>query len=161
MTILALDQSSRITGYSVFQDGKLIQSGIIKLTNSDIGIRLVQLRNTIIEYIKKWNIDYVIYEDIQLQNSATNNVETFKILAEVIGVLEELFNELNIPHGAVLSTVWKSAVGVKGRYRADQKKNAQLLVKNTYGLDVSEDESDAICIGTYYTTKKQDFDWSE
>lgn len=160
MRVLALDQSSRITGYSYFDNGKLIQSGIIKLTNSDIGVRLVQLRNTLIQYIDQWNIEYIIYEDIQLQGSSINNVETFKILAEVIGNLEELFTELNIPHEAVLSTVWKSAVGVKGRYRADQKKNAQLLVKSIYGLDVSEDESDAICIGTYYCNKKQNFDWS-
>ena len=124
MRVLALDQSSRITGYSYFEDNKLVQSGIIKLTSNDVGARLVQLRNTILDYINKWNIDYVIYEDIQLQGSSINNVETFKVLAEVIGVLEELLNEIEMKHEAVLSTVWKSAVGVKGRYRADQKKNA-------------------------------------
>ena len=161
MRVLALDQSSRITGYAFFEDGKLIKSGIIKLTNNDLGTRLVQLRDKVVEYINEWNIEYIIYEDIQLQGQSINNVETFKVLAEVIGNFEELFTELNIPHEAVLSTVWKSAVGVKGRYRADQKKNAQLLVKQTYALEVSEDESDAICIGMYFCNKKPTFDWSD
>lgn len=53
-------------------------------------------------------------EDIQLQA----NVLTFKTLAEVLGVLYELFTELKIPHSAVLSTVWKSSLGIKGKDRA-------------------------------------------
>jgi Holliday junction resolvasome RuvABC endonuclease subunit len=169
MKLLSLDQSSRVTGYAFFDNGKLMQSGTISLSDDDIGNRLVQLRDTINQFITEWEIDYVIYEDIQLQDKiknvgaadGVNNVATFKILAEVIGVLEELFAELNIAHSAVLATQWKSAVGIKGKYRAEQKQNAQAYVQKHYGLAVSEDESDAICIGSYYITKTDVLDWSD
>lgn len=164
MNVLALDQSSKITGYAVFVDGALNHSGVIKLSSPDLGIRLMQLREEIKEFIINWDIDYVIYEDIQLQDvngSKEVGIKTFKVLAEVIGNLEELFTELEMPHEAVLAIVWKSALNIKGKQRAEQKKNAQAYVKKNYSLDVSEDESDAICIGTYYSVKDNSFDWSE
>lgn len=161
MNVLALDQSSKITGYAVFVDGALNHSGVINLTSSDLGIRLMQLREEIKDFITNWDIDYVIYEDIQLQQGLKDNVKTFKVLAEVIGNLEELFAELEMPHEAVLATVWKSALNIKGKQRAEQKKNAQAYVKKNYSLDVSEDESDAICIGTYFSVKDNSFDWTD
>lgn len=164
MTILALDQSSKITGYAVFVDGALNHSGTINLTDSDLGTRLMQLREQITTFIADWGIDYVIYEDIQLQDvqgSKEVGIKTFKVLAEVLGNVEELLTELKIPHEAVLATTWKSVVGIKGQKRPEQKKNAQLYVKKNYGLDVTEDESDAICIGTYFSVKSDEYDWSE
>jgi len=40
MRLLALDQSSHISGYAVFIDGKLKTYGKIDLKDSDVGIRL-------------------------------------------------------------------------------------------------------------------------
>jgi hypothetical protein len=45
-------------------------------------------------------------------------------LAEVFGVLAELCIELDIPQSAVLASVWKSKLGIKGAARAEQKRNA-------------------------------------
>lgn len=44
-------------------------------------------------------------------------------------MLEELAAELKIPHTVVHATTWRSVVGIKGRARAEQKKNAQLFVE--------------------------------
>ena len=55
----------------------------------------------------------------------------------------------------VHSSSWKSNLGIKGAKRADQKKNAQQYVFNTYGKKVSQDESDAICIGTHIIKKTE------
>ena len=44
MRLLALDQASRITGYSVFTDGELESCGTFTLQSDDIGERLVQYR---------------------------------------------------------------------------------------------------------------------
>jgi hypothetical protein len=88
-------------------------------------------------------------EDIQLQGQ-TNNVETYRKLAEVLGVLEELCCELKIPHEIIHSQSWKSTLGIKGRDRATQKRNAQAFVAAVYGKKVSQDESDSICIGAHY-----------
>lgn len=147
--ILALDQSSRTTGYAVFQEGQLIDSGKFTYDDFDFSLRLVKLRKKVISLIEQYNINKVLLEDIQLQGQ-TNNVTTYKALAEVLGVLEELATELNISHEIVHSQTWKSTLDIKGRDRATQKRNAQAFVMLNYGKKVSQDESDAICIGTHY-----------
>lgn len=153
--VLALDQASKCTGWAIFEEGNLISHGKISLNDSDIDVRLVQLRQKIQQLIQENNIDEVIYEDIQQQNNVANNVQTFKILAEVYGVISELFQELQIPHSAVLASSWKSTLGIKGRTRAEQKKNAQNYVEEKYGVHVIQDIADAICIGTHYNMKNK------
>lgn len=147
--LLALDQSSRVSGYAIFYDGKLEDYGKFEFTDNDLGIRLLKIRQKVDGLIDKYNINEVVLEDIQLQNNVSNNVQTFKALAEVFGVVYELITEKDIKNSAVLSTVWKSALGVKGRTRPEQKRNAQAFVTSTYGIKATQDESDAICIGTY------------
>ena len=147
--ILALDQASRTSGYAVFQEGRLIASGTFTYDDSDFSLRLVKIRNKVISLIEEYNITKILLEDIQLQGQ-TNNVTTYKALAEVLGVLEELAREHNIPHELVHSQTWKSTLGIKGRDRATQKRNAQAFITEVYGLKVSQDQSDAICIGTHY-----------
>ena len=153
--LLALDQASRITGYAVFDGDKLIDYGKITANDNDIGQRLVFIRDEVNKLINYHNIDEIVLEDIQLQNNVVNNVQTFKTLAEVFGVLYELATERKIKNSAVLASSWKSTLGIKGAKRADQKKNAQQYVLNTYGKKVSQDESDAICIGTHIMKKTE------
>lgn len=147
--ILALDQASRTSGYAVFQEDKLIASGTFTYEDDDFSLRLVKIRNKVIALIEQYNINKILLEDIQLQGQ-TNNVETYRKLAEVRGVLSELACEMNIPHEIIHSQTWKSTLNIKGRDRATQKRNAQAFVINTYSKKVTQDESDAICIGTHY-----------
>lgn len=145
----------------MFEDGELIHYGKITASHNDIGDRLYYIRTQVINLIETYNIDEVIFEDIQLQNNVVNNVDTFKKLAEVFGILEELFTEMKIPHQAVLASVWKSKLNIKGKDRPTQKRNAQAWVQTTYSIKPTQDESDAICIGAHYFLKKEDsFDWS-
>lgn len=152
--ILALDQSSRCSGFAIFKNNQLVTSGTFTFSDDSIPERLVKIRNKVQSLIIDYQIDKVILEDIQLQNQ-TNNVATYKTLAEVLGVLEELCAELNIPHEVIYSTSWKAGLNIKGKDRATQKRNAQDFVAKTYNLKVSQDESDAICIGTFYTKQKK------
>ena len=161
MRVLALDQASRTSGWAVFEDGKLVTFGKFTADHSDVGDRLYYIRTKVNSLISEYDIDEVVFEDIQLQGNVANNVQTFKALAEVFGVLYELFVELKMPRTAVLSTVWKSTLGIKGRDRTAQKKAAQTWVENTYGVKPTQDECDAICIGAHYVNNKVEvFDWS-
>lgn len=166
MRILAFDQASRTSGWSLFEDGNLVEYGKFTFDDSNFGIRLVKIHDKVKSLIDKYNPDEVVFEDIQLQSSFGNNVDTFKKLAEVFGVIYELLTELNIPNRAVLSTVWKSKLGLlhgKGQNRAAQKREAQTWVFNTYGVRPTEDECDSICLGMYasLTQPQKGFDWSE
>lgn len=162
--LLALDQASRITGWAYFEDKELKEHGKFVADDDDIGERLYFIRDKVKELIDKYDINEVAFEDIQLQGNVTNNVQTFKILAEVFGIVYELVTELNIPHTAVLSGTWKSTLGIKGRTRPEQKRNAQAFVQQTYNIKATQDECDAICIGTHMILNKNNiepgFDWS-
>lgn len=157
--ILALDQSSHITGYAVFNDGKLEAYGKFNITDSDLGERLYKIRNKVKELVKEYCVDEVVFEDIQLQENVRNNVQTFKALAEVIGVIYELMVEMNIPCTAVLASSWKSTLGIRGSARPEQKRNAQKYVNTTFNIQATQDECDAICIGSHYIKKNQTFNW--
>ena len=147
--LLSLDQSSRITGYAIFKNAKLIQYGKIVLNEDDLGERLVKLRSSILNLINEFQITEIAFEDIQLQSNIINNVATFKSLAEVFGVIHELVEELNIPYIICPTNTWRAHCGVKGKARADRKKSMQLLVKEWYDVSVSDDIADAVGIGKY------------
>ena len=153
--LLALDQASKCTGWAIFEDGELKSYGKISLDDPNTDTRLVQLRQGIQTLVTDYNIDEVIFEDIQQQNNIANNIQTFKVLAEVYGVVSELLQEIQIPHSTVLAASWKSTLGIKGRTRAEQKKNAQLYVEQNYGIHVIQDIADAVCIGTHHIKKNK------
>ncbi len=158
MKVLALDQASRVTGYAIFENQNLITSGTIVLGDDLLGQRLVCLREKVSELVKEYNIDTILLEDIQYQKNF--GVDTFKVLGEVLGSLEELAMELvGANYELIYSSTWKSNLGIKGQKRADQKKNAQKYVIDIYNKKVTQDESDAICIGSYYVNKNKGFDW--
>ena len=112
--ILSLDQSTRITGFAVFDNNSLIKVGKFDISYSgDIGQRLVKFREKILSLIKEWNIDKVCFEEIQLQNNVINNVDTFKKLANVYGVLLETLVEIDMEYEIVSSNTWKSKCGIR------------------------------------------------
>ena len=147
--LLALDQSSRISGYAIFVDENLIAHGSINLTEEDVGQRLVLIRKEVTKLIHKYEINEIAFEDIQMQASVGNNVQTFKILAEVFGVILMLCTELKINYTIVSSNTWKSTLKIKGKKRSEQKKDAQRYVLEHYGIKAIQDTVDAICIGAH------------
>jgi Holliday junction resolvasome RuvABC endonuclease subunit len=95
-----------------------------------------------------------------------NNVQTFKTLAEVFGVISELLVEMKIPQSAVLASSWKSVLSIRGRARAEQKRAAQEWVVANYSVRPTQDECDAICIGAHVYKKSpigadDDCAWAE
>ena len=158
--ILALDQASKTSGFAIYVDGKLDDYGKFTYDDTDIDKRLMKIRQKVADLIAIYKPDEVVYEDIQQQNNIANNVATFKVLAEVYGVISELLQELNIKHSSVLAVTWKSALGIKGRTRPEQKKNAQEYVTRMYGIKPTQDECDAICIGLYQVNQSAN-DWTE
>lgn len=163
MNLLALDQASHITGWAVFQDEKLLTWNKIEANQEDLGDRLVYIKQQILKLIEQYQIDEIVMEDIQMQGNVINNVQTFKILAELFGVLYETFTELNLPNSALLASSWKSELGIKGKDRTAQKKNAQAWVQKNHNIKVIQDIADAVCIGSAYLRKKSSnevYDWS-
>lgn len=156
--LLALDQSSYTTGYAVFEDDKPVIVSHFTVSGTDLGIRLEKIRKKVQSLIEDNNIDYVIFEDIQLQEingSRTAGIKTFKVLAEVFGVINELLTEMKVPHDAVLPIIWKATFKIAGKGREKEKKLAQEKVLATYSIHCTEDEADATLIGAYAVKQQQ------
>ena len=112
MKLLALDQATYTTGYAVFEDENPIKVSHFTVTDKDFATRLVKIRQKVIELIEKYDIDTVAFEDIQMQNNIVQNVKTYKMLAEVFGVISELLQERQIQYYVVAPNVWKATFNV-------------------------------------------------
>lgn len=95
--------------------------------------------------IQRTKPDYIVFENVQFQN----NYGTFQQLSQLQGVIMAYLFETDIGFTIIEPSAWKSCCGIKGRKREEQKKNTQLYVKEKYSYDVSEDEADAVGIGTW------------
>ncbi len=161
--ILALDQSSKKTGYAVYDGLDLIAYGVLEVTG-DFNARLVEMASRIESLIVAWKPDFLAYEEPQYNanfkqandyNGEVTHHNVFRMLAMVAGVVVYLGQTHSAyPVGIPIPT-WRGGCGVKGRARADVKRSAQLLVKKWHDVSVTDDESDAICIGRFLAQEKQ------
>ena len=156
--IIALDDATYNTGWAIFDGENLIKYGIFTVNQSTEVERINAVKHWLINLITTWAPDSVIIEDIQLQREdfggdTIQNLTTYKVLAHLQGVLQNVLFELHVPFETVYSSVWRKACDIKGKYRADKKRSAQLQVKKWYNIDVTNDEADAICIGRYFNKK--------
>lgn len=161
--LLALDQSSKVTGYTVLDNDKIIKVGHFECTGDDVGDRLCQFRKKVISLIEEYGIEEIAFEDIQLQDVNGNKetgIKTFKILAEVFGVMHELCSEIKMPYTAILPIKWKAHFKIAGKGRTQEKKMSQAYVEKVYGVWCTEDEADSLCIALYYRDINNVFDWS-
>lgn len=147
MKILAIDQSSAVLGVSFFENDTPAFYSKIKISKFDnINLKIHNIKTLTEELYLKFVPDIITFEDIQQQM----NVNTYKVLAELLGVLIEFCIEENIDYKVVHPKTWKSYCGIKGKKREEQKLNTILFVEQKFGIKVSEDEADSICLG-YYT----------
>ena len=156
--VLALDQATKISGWAIFENGKLLQYGIYETSSELESKRINDIKNWLLNMILIWKIDFVQLEDIQLQdhkedggNGEKIGVTTYKVLAHLQGVLENLLFTNNIEYDIVPPATWRKYCEIKGKNKTDKKKSAQLKIKDEYNINCSLDEAEAICIGKYAT----------
>lgn len=144
--ILAFDQSTKISAYSLFVDGKYTECGCIDLhkmkdTLERVRTMGVELCNT----IEKYTPDKVVIEEVAQQS----NPMTLKLLARIQGVIIGFCAANNIETYIVEPSKWRSTLhfhqgaGIK---REGLKVQAIKHVNDIYGLEATEDECEAICI---------------
>lgn len=169
--LLALDQSTNNTGFAVFKNQELIAHGIKNFNGNNYVQRVEKLREWVESLIIAVDNDIeIVIEDIQLQTFSNKQnigenpgIQTFKKLAQTQGALLTLFEEYNINYYIALATQWRKTCGIpegRGRARSQLKAAAQAYVKEQFGIDVTEDEADAICIGKHILISTDCYDWS-
>lgn len=157
--ILVLDDATQITGWCIFDGEDLTSYGKFSIDNADPIERISIMRQWLLNMLIKWNPDKIGIEDIQLQSfkgkSGDTNfaVTTYKVLAQLQGVLLEALFSQKKDAIVVHSQTWKAYCGIIAKNRSDQKRSAQIKVKEWYGINTTQDEADAICMGKFLSEK--------
>lgn len=149
MRVLSMDQSTRMSGYAVFDNGQYICSGVIDLNKSELNTyeRSFEMARLLWKVLKEYKPDHLIIEDTQQQN----NVKTVITLARLQGMIIGYAEAHKIKVHILLPSQWRAALdytqGPKVK-RAVLKQQSIDFVKEKYNLDLIEDECEAICEGT-------------
>ena len=144
--VIAFDQATENFGLSIFDDNQLVFYSLYTFSG-DVVSRLTKIKKFITEIVLPlWQPDYVVMEDIQYQYGA---VLTYKILAMLLGVIEVACNESNVKYEVVSPNVWRKYAGTAGKSRREEKMLSVAVVREKYGVKVSDDVAEAILIGRY------------
>ena len=162
-TIIALDQATKVTGWSVWCDGVLTEYGHVSFDDADPFIRNNRLVNWLANLLENRDpADLVVIEDIQMQ---VNNVVTFQRLAQLQGAIIDMLIDWRIDYKILKPNEWRAECGLlKGqdKHRENQKKVAQQWVLETFGRKCTQDEADAICIGYAASQQqKKELNWED
>ena len=149
--VLAVDQSSRKNGYAIYDDKELIAYGVYESTSTSPLERMVDISDWLSSMIAEWKPDLVGFEETQYNPKQRMGHDVFKLLSQVMGAVMLTAARSNVIVKTVLIPTWRGHCKIKGRSRVDQKRSAQLIVKELYDISVTDDESDAICIGKYFS----------
>lgn len=148
MKLLACDQSTRVSGYAFFEDGKYVQSGIIDMNKSKLETneRSFEMAKALWKVIKQYKPDHLVLEETQQQNNAKTVIILSRLQGMIIGYAEAHGVKVHI----VQPSRWRSALnyaqGPKVK-RAELKQQSIEYVKANLGLDLPEDQAESVCEG--------------
>lgn len=148
MVVLVCDQSTRASGYAVFEDGEYIDSGLIDISKSKLNTdeRSFEMAKAIWKVIKQYKPGHLVLEETQQQS----NVKTVIILSRLQGMIIGYAEAHKVKTHILQPTRWRSALhfaqGPKVK-RAELKQQSIDYVKEHLGLDRTEDECEAIAEG--------------
>lgn len=153
MKILALDASTKSTGWAVFEDTKLLDYGCITATSPDLIKRIHKMTEKLSQILLKYpDIKKIVLEEVRPEIGSQTNQKTHKALmylqAAIAFMVHDNFSKVEIVY--VYPNSWRKACGIKtgsGVRRESLKPKDIAFVKATYGIDVNDDIADAIGIG--------------
>ena len=159
MRVMSFDQSTRVSGWSLFEDREYVCSGTVDMNKSKLGTseRSFEMAKRLWAILKEYKPDHLIIEDTQQQS----NVKTVIILARLQGMIIGYAEAHKIKVHILLPSQWRAELHYKQGpkvKREDLKQQSIDFVKEKYGFNLSEDENEAICIN--HAAHKM-FSWSE
>lgn len=146
--MVSLDTSSTETGYAYFENGILIESGVINLKKEkDIEIRLEDMCLNIINVLSEYKPETVVIEMTVVERGAS----TQRLLSEIVGVVRG-WALCNYAEFVIFRpSVWRKYVCAEDekvpKKRADCKLWSMHKVKQLFSIEVDDNESDAILVG--------------
>ena len=145
--VLSLDQSTRVSGYCLFQDDQYICSGVIDMSKSKLDTyeRSFEMAKALWQVIKEYKPEFLVIENVQQQSG----VQTVIILARLQGMIIGYAEAHGIKTHILSPTEWRAELkytqGPKIK-RAELKQQSIDYVKTKYGFNLSEDECESIAL---------------
>lgn len=149
MNTLALDLSSKSTGYAIYENQELKKYGCISASSSNLYKRIEKMATELTTVLKENKIDRVVIEDV-VPDDVRNNSKVFRALMHLQGVICFTLDKFNLTPEYVVASHWRKLCGIRtgaGIHRESLKPKDIEFVKNQFGIIVNDDIADAICIG--------------
>lgn len=145
MRVLGLDTSTTSTGWCVMENGKVLAYGAIKPPKELDSIdRIIYIESYVKELIKAKKVEYVAIEELV----SFRNAKITRVLQGLISHLEIELRKRDILTILVKPSEWRSGK-IKGRKREELKRACIEYARDVYGIEVGDDEADAILIARY------------
>lgn len=146
--VVAFDQSTRASGWSLFENGEYVDSGLIDMSKSKLetDARSFEMAKALWKIIKKYQPEHLIIEDVQQQSNAKTMIVLARLAGMVIGYAEAHGVKVHI----LQPSKWRAALSYKqgSKVKREELKQQSLdYVKENLGLSLQEDRAEATCIG--------------
>lgn len=155
-TLLAIDSSTKSTGYSVFINGSLNDYGCLefnKIQNTDK--RIQKMIAEIFELIKKYKPQIVVTE----MTVVVRNAQAQRNLTMILGAIYGYCIQNYITYFSFRPTEWRKLISEekKPRKREELKLWSKKKVEELFDIKkINDDISDAILVGQAYINKFND-----
>lgn len=160
MYLLALDASTKSTGFAVFKNKELLVCNCITASSTDLYKRIHKMIDSILTIVEQMNITQIVMEEVIPDHS--KNTNTFRALMYLQALIHIEMHDKHpeVQIEMIYPSSWRSVCGIEdGRSsKREQKKQRDIDFANrTYGLSLSNDDvADAVCIAHAFLNPKKE-----
>jgi Holliday junction resolvasome RuvABC endonuclease subunit len=147
---MAIDPSTTVTGWAIFQDEGLVAWGKIDTRKVAYSFRFQFIVNELIHLVQTYDFQEVAIEDVSFAWHSKNRNRNIAGLQSVFRSIKDWSESVNLTFSAHNPATWKNAV--VGAYAAPKeitKNNIRLRFQGVPD-DLTDHEYDAIAIGVYH-----------
>lgn len=147
--MLSLDTSSTATGWALWNNGQLIDNGVIDLKKCKEDKHQIMTKE--LWYIlNQYSPHIVVLEE----TSVLTNAQTQRVLTQITGTVYTWCVIHDVEYHALRPSTWRSCTKDKDeklpRKREELKKWSIAKVKEIFDIDTTDDGADALLIGKAY-----------
>jgi Holliday junction resolvasome RuvABC endonuclease subunit len=153
MNILALDASTKSTGFAIYQGTTLKHYGCITSSSTDLFKRIHKMVDEIKPLIQEYQIDKIILEEVRPDDiGGHSNLATHKALMYLQGAICMMVHDTypKVTTDYLYPSEWRKCCKIKtgrGVVRETVKQRDIRFVEETFGIKVNDDIADAIGLG--------------
>ena len=143
-TIIGIDGASKKTGIAVIHDGKLRYTLLDYHKISDAEERITEMTKGITEFIGQYSPATIWMEDTW----TSRNPKVSQMLTTILGGVRYWSTMNECEFNTILPSSWRKRLGMNehGAKRDELKHKSIEFVSDKFGVEVSDDIADAICI---------------